>query len=138
KLWGNEFSNIQLSTYENLAVIKISNGRQLQFYLEPLSSIYSESVRKMNYESLFYYYFGDPLKRYSKPFFAVIDNMVIISNSPATVQRFLNDYNSNRLLFHNESFLQFDQLIADQSNISFLLQFSNSRSLLTSLLTKDY
>ncbi len=138
KLWGNEFSNIQLSTYENLAVIKISNGRQLQFYLEPLSSFYSESVRKMNYESLFYYYFGDPLKRYSKPFFTITDNMVIISNSPATVQRFLNDYNSNRLLFHNESFLQFDQLIADQSNISFLLQFNNSRSLLGSLLAKEY
>lgn len=138
KLWGNEFSNIQLSTYENLAVMRISNGRQLQFYLEPLSSFYSESVRKMNYESLFYYYFGDPLKKYDKPFFAVTDNLVIISNSPGTVQRFLSGYNSNKLLFNNESFIQFDQLVADQSNISFLFQFDNSKSLLGSLLKKQY
>jgi hypothetical protein len=138
KLWGQEFSTIQLSTYENLAVIRISNGRQLQFYLEPLSSSYSESVRKMNYEGLFYYYFGDPIKRYAKPFFTIVDNMIIISNSPGTVQRFLNDYNGNKLLFRNEVFLQFDQLIADQSNISFLLQFNNSQTLLGSILNKGY
>ena len=138
KLWGHEFGNIQLSTFENLAVIRISNGRQLQFFLEPLSAFYSDAVRKMNYENLFYYYFGDPLKKYSKPFFAVTDNLVIISNSPGTVQRFLNDYNTDRLLYNNESFTRFDQLVADQSNVSFLLQLSNSENLLKSLLKKEY
>ncbi len=138
KLWGNEFSNIQLSTFENLAVIRISNGRQLQFFLEPLSSFYSDAIRKMNYENLFYYYLGDPLKKYNKPFFAITDNLVIISNSSGTVQRFLNDYNSDRLLYNNESFTRFDQLVADQSNVSFLLQLNNSETLLKSLLKKQY
>lgn len=138
RLWGNEFSNMQLSTYENLAVIRISNGQQLQFYLEPLSTFYSDAVRKMDYENLFYYYFGDPLMKYSKPFFGITDNLVIISNSPGTVQRFLNDYNSERLLSNNPSFTRFDQLVADQSNISFLMLFGNSESLLKSLLKKEY
>lgn len=138
KLWGNEFSNIQLSTFENLAVIRISNGRQLQFFLDPLSAAYSDAIKKMNYDNLFYYYFGDPLKRYSNPYFAITDNLVIISNSPGTVQRFLNDYNNDRLLYNNESFTRFDQLVADQSNISFLLQLKNSGNLLQSLLKRDY
>jgi len=138
KLWGNEFSNIQLSTSENLAVIRISNGRQMQFLLEPLSTSYSDVVRKMNYENLFYYYLGDPLEKYNKPFFAVTDNLVIISNSPGTVQRFLNDYNGDRLLHNNNSFTRFDQLVADQSNISFLLQLSNSGGVLKTLLNKEY
>ena len=137
KLWGNEFSNIQLSTYENLAVIRVSNGRELQFFFEPLSAAYSPEVRKLNYENIFYYYFGDPLKKYTKPFFAVTDNLVIISNSPGTVQRFLNDYNNDRLLSQNTSFNRFDQLIADQSNISFLLQLKNSKSLMKTLLKKE-
>jgi hypothetical protein len=138
KLWGNEFTTLQLSTYENLAVIKTSNGRQLEFFLEPLSSTYSDQVRKLNYANLFYYYFGDPLKKFTRPFYTVKDNLIIISNSPITVQHFLNDYNSERLLYKNESFIQFEQLIADQSNISFLIHFDNSTSLLESLLTQQY
>ncbi len=138
KLWGNEFSNLQLSTFENLAVIRISNGRQLQFFLDPLSMPYSEGIKKMNYENLFYYYFGDPLKKYSKPYFAITDNLLIISNSPGTVQRFLGDYNNDRLLYNSESFTRFDQLVADQSNISFMLQLKNSGNLVRSLLKTDY
>lgn len=138
KLWGNEFSNIQLSTTENLAVIRVSNGRQLQFYLEPLSQPYSDDVKKMNYENLFYYYFGDPLKKYARPYFAITDNLVIISNTPGTVQHFLSDYNTDRLLYKNEAFIHFDQLVADQSNISFILQVKNSRNLFQNLLKTDY
>jgi hypothetical protein len=34
KLWDNEFSTIQLSTFENLAIIKLKNGTQMQFFME--------------------------------------------------------------------------------------------------------
>ena len=138
KLWGNEFSTLQLSTYETLAIIRISNGRQMSFFMEPISSMYSNTVRKLNYANLFYYYFGDPLKKFVLPFYAVTDNLIIISNSPVSVQRFLRDYNSEKLLYNTEAFTQFDQLVADQSNISFLIHFDNSGNLLKRLLKKSY
>ena len=138
KLWGNEFSTLQLSTYETLAIIRISNGRQMSFFMEPISSMYSNAVRKLNYANLFYYYFGDPLKKFVLPFYAVTDNLIIISNSPVSVQRFLRDYNSEKLLYNTEAFTQFDQLVADQSNISFLIHFDNSGNLLKRLLKKSY
>lgn len=138
KLWGNEFTTLQLSTRENIAVIRVSNGHQLQFYLEPLSAAYADAVRKMSYDNLFYYYLGDPLKGYKSPFFAITDNLLIISNSAGTVQRFLNDYNANMLLHTKDEFIQFDQLVADQSNISFFMDFSNSRTLIRNLFKKDY
>ncbi len=138
KLWGNEFGTFQLSTYENLAIVRITNGRQLSFFLEPISSGYSDVVRKLNYANLFYYYFGDPLKKFTLPFYSITDNLIIISNSPASVQRFLNDYNSGRILYDMEEFTSFDQLIADQSNVSFLMHFGNSGSLIKSLFKSNY
>ena len=138
KLWGNELSTIQLSTYENLAIIKVTNGTQMQFFLEPLSSTYSETIRKINFESLFYNYWGDPLKKYAKPFYMISDNLLILSNSPGTLQRYLKDYNSEKFLLKTESFRQFDQLVGDQSNISFILHFSNSASILKTLLKRNY
>jgi hypothetical protein len=138
KLWGNELSTLQLSTYENLAIIKVTNGTQMQFFLEPLSSSYSEPIRKINFENLFYKYWGDPLKKYSKPFYMITDNLLILSNSPGTLQRYLKDYNSERFLLKTEAFTQFDQLIGDQSNISFILHFNNSANILKNLLRKNY
>jgi hypothetical protein len=138
KLWGNELSTIQLSTYENLAIIKVTNGTQMQFFLDPLSSTYSETIRKINFESLFYNYWGDPLKKYAKPFYVITDNLLILSNSPGTLQRYLNDYNSERFLLKTEAFTQFDQFIGDQSNISFILHFNNSASILKNLLKRNY
>jgi hypothetical protein len=138
KLWGSEFSTLQLSTFENLVILKLTNGTQMQFFLELLSSSYSENIKKMNYGDLFYYYWGEPLKKYVKPFYLIHDNLLIISNSPNTLESYLKNYNSNRFLGKTEAFTQFDQFVADQSNISFFLHFSNSGSLMQDLLKKNY
>lgn len=138
KLWGNEFITLHLSTFENLGIIKVKDGRKLQFFLDPLSTNYSESVRKMKYGNLFYSFFGDPLKKYSKPFFTIIDNLLILSNSPVSINRFLNHYNTERLMYKSDAYIQFDQLVGDQSNISFAIYLSNARSLLNNSLRKGY
>jgi hypothetical protein len=138
KLWAKEISTLHLSTSESLAIIKVSDGSKLQFLLEPMSSFYSPAIRRMNYSNLFYYYFGDPMKRYSKPFFTVTDNLLILSNSPISIQRYLNDYNSGRLLYKTKEYTQFDQLVADQSNVSFMLYLNNAEFLLRNTLKNRY
>ncbi len=138
KLWAKEISTLHLSTSESLAIIKVSDGSKLQFLLEPMSSFYSPAIRRMNYSNLFYYYFGDPMKRYSKPFFTITDNLLILSNSPTSIQRYLNNYNSGRLLYKTEEYTQFDQLVADQSNVSFMLYLNNAEFLLRNTLKNSY
>jgi len=138
KLWANEMSTLHLSTSESLAIIKVSDGSRLQFLLEPMSSFYSPTVRRMNYSHLFYIYFGDPMRKYSKPFFTITDNLLILSNSPSSIQRYLNDYNAGRLLHKTEAYTRFDQLVADQSNVSFILYLNNAEILLRNSLKSNY
>jgi hypothetical protein len=138
KLWAKEMSTLHLSTSVSMAIIKVSDGSKLQFLLEPMSSFYSPEVRRMNYSNLFYFYFGDPMKRYSKPFFTITDNLLILSNSPSSIQRYLNDYNSGRLLYKSKAYTQFDQLVADQSNVSFMLYLNNAAFLLRNSLKSSY
>lgn len=138
KLWANEFATLQLSTFENLAIIKLKNGSQMQLFLEVLSSNYSEAIKKINFKDLFYYYWGVPLKKYEKPFYLIQDNLLIISNSAGTLERYLSDYNSSRFLVNLEHYRTFDQFVSEQSNISFFLHFSNSNSLMRDLLKRNY
>lgn len=138
KLWGNEMSTLQLSTHESMAIIKITDGNKLKFFLEPVSSIYGGQISKMNYAGIFEYYWGDPLQKYQKPFFAITDNLIVISNSANTIKKYLNDYNSSRFLYTNDAFTQFDQLVADQANISFIFNVRNSDSIIRSQFKENY
>jgi hypothetical protein len=78
------------------------------------------------------------MKRYSKPFFTITDNLLILANSPTSIQRYLNNYNSGRLLYKTEEYTQFDQLVADQSNVSFVLYLNNAEFLLRNTLKNSY
>ena len=109
----------------------------MQFFLEPLSLEYSENIRKLNYPGLLYYYFGDPFKQFNKPYFTIIDNQMIVSNSARSLQRYISRYSRN-LLYTNDQFENFDRLVADHSNISIFIHIKNSRSNITSNLKRAY
>lgn len=137
KYWGHEFITFQLSTQERFAGIQLTNGRQMQFFLEPLSLEYSENIRKLNYPGMLYYYFGDALKQFNKPYYTIIDNQMILSNSARSLQRYVNSYSRNPL-YTDARFENFDQLVADHSNISIFIHIKNSRSNITSSLKRHY
>ncbi len=138
KYWGNEFIIFQLSTREKLGAIKLTNGRKLQFFMEPLSSVYSENIWRLNYPELLVNYFGEPFKQFNAPFYTIIDNYLITSNSPGSVERFLSNYNSGKQLYSNSNFTAFNRLVADESNISVYLNVKNSYDNINSLLKRPY
>ena len=136
--WGNEFITFQLSTREKLGAIKLINGRQMQFFLQLLSSEYSENIWRLNYSGLFYNYFGEPFKQFKAPFYTIIDNHLIISNSPGSIQRFVSNYNLENQLFKTSKFTEFNRLVADESNILLFIHVKNSGDNINFLLKKSY
>ncbi len=137
KYWANEFIVFQLSTQERFGAIQLSNGRQMQFFMEPISTDYSDNIRYLKYPDLLYYYFGDAFRNFPKPFFSIVDNQMIISNSARSLQRFLTTYSKNPL-YPKENFANFNQFVADQSNISIFIHIKNSGSNITSELKPAY
>jgi hypothetical protein len=138
KLWSNQFATVQLATNENLAVIAVKNGQQMDLLLESLSNTYSENIRKFTSSNLLYYYFGDPLKPFLNPYYTIIDNYLIAANDPGTLNHFLTDYTNDKLLYKTPRFSEFNQLIANQSNIMFLINNKNSTGILRNNLKKNY
>jgi hypothetical protein len=119
-------------------VIKVNNGRNVNFTLQLISTAVNETISHLNYSDIFYYYFGEPLKSFSKPFFAVEDNYLIIANSPGVIRNFLADYESERFLSFTPEFKQYDQLLANQSNILYFIHTNNSKNRAYSVLKPKY
>lgn len=137
-LWGNEFITFQLSNHEKFAAVKVHNGRQLQFLLEPLSSKSVEGIRQINHPDLFYYYFGDALQPFRRPYFFIADNTIFIANSSGALLRFNNQYGSNRFLYKTQQYRDFEQLAANQSNITLFIHNNNSTSIARSRLKPSF
>jgi len=136
--FDGEFATVENSYGDKFVVIKVKNGRNTNFTLQLISTPLNERISKVNYPDVFYSYFGDPLKSFTKPYFAIADNYLIIANLPGIITNFLYDYNNERILSNSESFKKYDQLVANQSNILYFINTKNSGRLLKSTLKKKY
>jgi hypothetical protein len=80
----------------------------------------------MDYSNVFYYFYGDPLKDFARPFFAVVDNYLIASNSAIAVNQFYNDYVKGEFLVTDSAFVNFNQYLANESTIFYFVHNKNS------------
>ncbi|TZF84010.1 hypothetical protein FW774_11230 [Pedobacter sp. BS3] len=138
KYIGDEFALLELDNQDKLALIKVSNGSQLDFFLQPISTLYGEIIHQFNNSNVLYYYLGDPLKSYSRPYYCIIDNMLAVANSAAALQHFLAAYKQEKLLAANMQYTAFRQYIANQGNICFFAGLQNSKNLIRSTLKRSY
>jgi hypothetical protein len=128
RLWSKEFMTFQLSTQEKYGAVKLTNGEQMGFVLEPLSDQYTDKVRKLRYADILYTYFGDPFKPFQKPYYTILDNYLVFSNSAVSIQHFLNSYTKERVLYKSKSYVQFNRSVADVSTLFLFVHNYNSKS----------
>jgi hypothetical protein len=136
--FDKEFVLIENSYGEKFAVIKVFNGRNVNTKLQLISNALNERVSRLNYEDLFYYYFGEPLKSFHQPYFGVADNYLIIANTPGIITNFISTYENDRFLANTDQFKEYDQLVANKSNILFFVNRKNFKRLAGSKLRSQY
>ncbi len=134
--WGKEFGVFTLASGDKIGIIKTGKSQKLNFVLSTISSLVDDRIYRFSDSNLLYYYFGDPMKPFSRPYFAFIENHVIIATNTSVINRFINNYNRQNLLSQTPRFRNFQQFIANQANISFFIHNKNSRYLIGSFLSK--
>ena len=72
------------------------------------------------------FYFGEPFKKFGRPYYTIIDNNLIVANNASTVQVFLNNYKNNRLLIQTPQYLDAVNQISNTSNVSYYINTKNS------------
>ncbi|WP_256012472.1 hypothetical protein [Desertivirga xinjiangensis] len=137
-LLANEFSVIETSYREKFAIIKLKNGRKLNFAMQLIASPAGESVSKFNYSHILYAFLGDPLKPFVRPYFSVIDNYLIVANTPGVISNYLKNYEQEKFLAKKSEFVKFSQLVANQSNILYFINQKESERIIRTSLKQNY
>lgn len=138
RYFKNQLITFQLSTAEKLGAIQLTNGDKLGQLLLDISTPYNEEINLLKEPDLLYCYFGEPFRKFRKPYYTIIDNYMVFANYPATLQVFLNHYRSNKLLINTPDYSNLYNQISDNSNITFYVHNRNSSNLILNTFYTNY
>ncbi|MDF2433334.1 MAG: hypothetical protein JWP44_2965 [Mucilaginibacter sp.] len=124
-LLGNEFAVITTRYFEKFAVVTVSDGSKLKLLLSAISTMTNENTGQLNYDKLPFFLLGDAFSVFKRPYFIIIDNYLVFANSAGELLSYNDIYVNRKFLSKNSQYNQFDNLLAEKSNVAFLFNFKN-------------
>lgn len=134
---GPEFGVLQLASGDKIGIIKSNNINRLSFLMSTISSPTTDEIRHLDDSYLFYYFMGDPFNFFRRPYYAIVENHLIIANNTVALKRFLQNYNSQNFLIRTDKNLDFQQYLTNQGNIFYFIHNSNSKAIIRSFLNNS-
>lgn len=135
---GNEFVLIENMNRERYALIKLKDGMRMAASLRLVSGKISDNISQFSRQNILHYCFGDPFKSFIRPYYAVIDNFLIIANTTGVISQYLSAYSQTDFLSKNKNFTDHQQLVANKCNVYYFVNIKNSSSVFRKSLRGRY
>jgi hypothetical protein len=129
KYFKNQFVTFQLSSGEKFGAIALVNGEKVNQLLLDLSADYAPDIKIFKEANIAYSFFGEPFKKFERPFYTIIDNYMVMANNASSIQVFLSRYRNNELLIQDEDYISFRDQLSSSATISFYVNNKNSNDI---------
>ncbi len=138
KQLGKEFTVITTAETEKIALIKVKNGSELEPYLNNISIEPGSLQPRLKYPDLLYNLLGEPFLHFKQPYYTLIDNYLVVANSSAALNRYLESYHQQRFLSKDGQYYNFDALLAEKSNVSFFIYLPHAYVQLENMIRPEF
>ena len=128
-LLGNEFAVVTTRYFEKLAIISVNNGSKMNALLMNVSKMDGENSGQLSYDKLPFFLLGDAFSIFRHPYYLIIDNYLILANTPNELKSYNDSYLNRKFLSKSQQYEQFDNLLSAQSNVTFTLVFKNAEQI---------
>jgi len=129
QLLGNEFAVVTTRYQEKLAIISLKDGSKLKPTMYNIATMSSENIGQINYNKLPYFLLGEAFAPFNHPWFMIVDNYLILANSQIEINSYYDTYINRKFQNKLEQYTQFNNLVAEQSNVSWYINFNQSESI---------
>ncbi|MEO6852207.1 MAG: hypothetical protein ABI203_04550, partial [Mucilaginibacter sp.] len=138
RLLSNEFAVVTTRYREKIAIIQVKDGSKLQTLMANLSKANTGSTTQLNFDKIPQLILGDAFSIFKRPYYKVIDNYLILTNSLSELASYNDSYINRKFLNKTEGYNPFNELLAERSNISFFIQFKNALPLFKQDMKPDF
>ncbi len=124
-LMGNEFAITTTRYFEKFGIVSVKDGSKAALLLTGISKMSDENNGQLNYDKIPLFLLGDAFSLFKRPYFMIIDNYLIFANSTSELKSFGDIYLNRKFLSKNSQYHEFDNLLAERSNVAFFYYFKN-------------
>lgn len=124
-LLTGEFAIVTTRFDEKLAIIALKNGMQMRPLMVDISKMENDDIGQFKYDKLPFYLLGDAFGVLTHPYFMIIDNYLILANSTRELDSYKDSYQNHKFLSNMPAYTDFDNSLAERSNVAFFLHFRN-------------
>ncbi|MES2827571.1 MAG: hypothetical protein V4687_05445 [Bacteroidota bacterium] len=129
KYFKDQLITFQLSNGDKFGAINLSNGDKLEQLLLDISSTYSDDIKVFLVNDALYSFFGEPFRKFKKPYFTIVDNYLMVSNSANGLQAYLENYRAGRLLINTKNFTNTQNQLPAAANVDVYVNLANSEDI---------
>ncbi len=138
QLLSNEFAVVTTRYHEKLAIIAVKDGSKLKPIINNISTLITENTGQFNYNKLPFFLLGDAFNGFKRPYYMIMDNYLILANSTNELKSYYDSYINRKFLSKIDQYNQFDDLLAERSNVTYFINFKNIQPLLKSELNPHF
>ncbi len=138
KYINSQAITFQLENKQKLAAIKLNNGEKVEQLLLDLSDDYDENIRLLKESDLLYFYFGEPFKKFGKPYYLIIDDFIVLAPYASSLQDFKNSYQNNQLLIMDLTYRAVLKQLPSTANVLFYLNNKRSQNIIINTIYPSY
>jgi uncharacterized phage-associated protein len=135
---GTQAVTFQLQNKQKLAAVRLTNGDKVDQLLLDLSDDYDGKIRLLKEPGLLYYYFGEPFKKFDRPYYLILNNYIVFAPYASSLQDFQNKYQNNSLLIMDPDYSEVYKQLPLTSNILFYINNNKAQNTIISTIYPSF
>ena len=136
-LAGN-FAVVEQTNSDYLGFVSLKDSTVLDSTLSDFAESVGDSIYRFRYANMPYRFFGDGLKAFSRPYFILIDDLLVMANHQSTLTQYRRKWNRRDLLVGELGFKNYEQIQGNEANVTFFLNSGNAKNFLQNVLNDKY
>lgn len=138
KALGDHFALVETNNQNYLGFINIKDSTQFKKLKNNTFESTTDSIGRFMKSNVLYRQYGDVFENFQRPYYTVLDSVLIVSNSLSTLSAYRKDYLDNDLLIGTLSFIKLDKLQGNEANITVYTHTKNANSRITNALNQPF
>ncbi|MDQ1149016.1 hypothetical protein QE382_001000 [Sphingobacterium zeae] len=137
-IFNDEFALAELDNQDAIGLISISDSTQFADNLKKFSTAVGDSIYQFKYSNLLYALFGEPFKSFNRPYFTVVDNIMVIASRTGILRDYRESFREKQFLSGTAIFKNHAALQNSRSNVTFYLEPKAGKSTILNNLKTEF